>query len=116
MRISDWSSDVCSSDLPAHMELATIDFFSADAEWARLRRPEVERSIHARLGRLSAWLDETDYLEGRFTVGDLMMAAVLRELPHTDFLAAHAHLPPYQARGAGPPASRPALQAQPAVS
>src|SRR3546814_8800258 len=74
------------------MELATIDFFSADAEWARLCRPEVERRIHTRLGRLSTWLGEKDYLEGRFTVGDLMMAAVLRELRHTDFLAAHANL------------------------
>src|SRR3546814_14123309 len=104
MRISDWSSDVCSSDLPAHMELATIDFFSADAEWARLRRPEVERSIHARLGRLSDWLDEKDYLEGRFTVGDLMMAAVMRELRHPDFLAAHANIDAYTARGQDRPA------------
>src|SRR3546814_5018640 len=93
------------------MELATIDFFSADAEWARLRRPEVERRIHTRLGRLSAWLGEKDYLEGRFTVGDLMMAAVLRELRHTDFLAAHANLAAYQARCEGRPAFRRALEA-----
>src|SRR3546814_333914 len=98
MRISDWSSDVCSSDL-----------------WARLRRPEVERRIHTRLGRLSAWLGEKDYLEGRFTVGDLMMAAVLRELRHTDFLAAHANLAAYQARCEGRPAFRRALEAQLAV-
>src|SRR3546814_19160747 len=94
MRISDWSSDVCSSDLPAHMELATIDFFSADAEWARLRRPEVECRIHTRLGRLSAWLGEKAYLAGSFTAGELMMAAVLDQLRHPDFPAAHANLAP----------------------
>src|SRR3546814_14650917 len=82
---------------------------------ARLRRPEVERRIHTRLGRLSTWLGEKDYLEGRFTVGDLMMAAVLRELRHTDFLAAHANLAAYQARCEGRPAFRRALEAQLAV-
>src|SRR3546814_605409 len=94
-RATTWVLAALNSVEPAHMELATIDFFSADAEWARLRRPEVERRIHTRLGRLSAWLGEKDYLEGRFTVGDLMMAAVLRELRHTDFLAAHANLAAY---------------------
>src|SRR3546814_16700611 len=82
---------------------------------ARLRRPEVERRIHTRLGRLSTWLGEKDYLEGRFTVGDLMTAAVLRELRHTDFLAAHANLAAYQARCDARPAFRRPPDAQPAA-
>src|SRR3546814_19227209 len=86
------------------MELATIDFFHPDAEWAAARRPEVERKIRARLERLSAWLGEKDYLEDRFTVGDLMMAAVLRELHHTDLLAGPATLADYLARCGARPA------------
>src|SRR3546814_17208790 len=66
-RATTWVLAALNSVEPAHMELATIDFFSADAEWARLRRPEVERSIHARLGRPPAWLaeDRTSVVEGK---------------------------------------------------
>src|SRR3546814_5837013 len=94
------------------MELATIDFFHPDAEWAAARRPEVERKIRARLERLSAWLGEKDYLEDRFTVGDLMMAAVLRELHHTDLLAGHASLAAYLARCEARPAFQRALRSE----
>src|SRR3546814_15674487 len=50
--------------------------------------------------------------EDRFTVGDLMMAAVLRELHHTDLLAGHASLAAYLARCEARPAFQRALAAQ----
>src|SRR3546814_1737639 len=53
---------------------------SAGAEWGRLRRPEVEDAIRRRLGQVSARLGRRDYLEDRFTAGDLMMTTVLRIL------------------------------------
>ncbi|HEY9539499.1 MAG TPA: glutathione S-transferase family protein [Kiloniellaceae bacterium] len=111
-RATTWVLAALNSVEPAHMELATIDFFHPDAEWAAARRPEVERKIRARLERLSAWLGEKDYLEDRFTVGDLMMAAVLRELHHTDLLAGHASLAAYLARCEARPAFQRALAAQ----
>src|SRR3546814_16087394 len=78
-RATTWVLAALNSVEPAHMELATIDFFHPDAECAAARRPEVERKIRARLERLSAWLGEKDYLEDRLTVADLMLAAALRE-------------------------------------
>jgi len=39
-----------------------------------------------------------DWLEDRFTAGDLMMATVLRILRHTDLVTAHSTLGPYLAR------------------
>src|SRR3546814_203451 len=76
------------------------------------RRPELDRKLRARLERLPAWLGEKDYLDDRFTVGDLMMSAVLRELHHTDLLAGHASLAAYLARREARPAFQRALAAQ----
>src|SRR3546814_17348403 len=64
-RATTWVLAALNSVEPAHMELATIDFFHPDAEWAAARRPEVERKIRARTERLYAWLGEKDYLEDR---------------------------------------------------
>jgi glutathione S-transferase len=91
---------------PMIMELANIDIFNADAEWARLRRPGAEKKVRERLGRLSAWLGERDHLEDRFTAGDLMMATMLRILHHTDLVAEHPNLARYQARCEARPAFR----------
>ncbi len=107
-----WVIAALNSVEPCIMELATIDFFERDAEWSRLRRPGVEDFIRERLGRLSAWLGDKDYLEGRFTVGDLMMAAVLRGLKHTSLLAEHDNLAAYVARCESRPAFQRALAAQ----
>lgn len=93
-------------------QLAVIDLFHAGKEWARLRRPEVEASVRKRLAELSAWLSDRDYLEQRFTAGDLMMASVLRLLRHTDLVAAEPNLAAYLARCEARPAFRKALADQ----
>src|SRR5829696_2227861 len=89
-----------------------IDFFNAEAEWAKARRPGAEQKVRDRLARLSAWLGERDYLEDRFTAGDLMMTTMLRILRHTDLVAEHPNLAGYQARCEARPAFERALQAQ----
>jgi glutathione S-transferase len=94
------------------MELANIDIFNPEAEWARARRPEAERKVRERLGRLSDWLGERDYLEDRFTAGDLMMSTMLRILNHTDLVAEFPNLARYQAHCEARPAFRRALEAQ----
>src|SRR3546814_16124724 len=65
MRISDWSSDVCSSDL---FELGNVDIFSAGEEWAKLRRPGLIEHIRGRLSRLADALGDNPYLAGEFSV------------------------------------------------
>ena len=40
----------------------------------------MRRLLDGRLAALTAWLADKDYLEGRFTAGDLIMTTVLREL------------------------------------
>lgn len=93
-------------------QLAAIDLFHSEKEWARLRRPEVEASVRNRLADLSAWLGDRDYLEDRFTAGDLMMASVLRILRHTDMIDQTPNLAAYRARCEARPAFQKALADQ----
>lgn len=114
-RATAWLIAALNSIEPRIMELAIIDFFHPDAEWGRLRRPEVVEKVREKLGRLAAALGDKDYLEDRFTAGDLMMTTVLRNLRHTDLVSEHANLVGYQARCEARPAFQRALAAQLAV-
>jgi glutathione S-transferase len=99
-----WAFAALNSVEPFLMQLAEIDFFHADEEWAKLRRPGAEEMVRKRIGEVSAWLGESDYLEGRFTAGDLLMASVLRILDHTDIVKTDPRLGPYLARCLARPA------------
>jgi glutathione S-transferase len=92
--------------------LAEIDLFYADQEWAKLRRPRAEQRVKLRLAELAARLGKREFLEDRFTVGDLMMTTVLRILRHTDLVEREPILKAYQARCEARPAFQRALYAQ----
>jgi glutathione S-transferase len=111
-RATSWVVAALNSIEPMLMELASIDIFESDQEWARLRRPSLLDAIRKRLGRLSDALGERNYLEDRFTAGDLMMTTMLRILRHTALVAEHSNLARYQARCEARPAFRRALEAQ----
>jgi glutathione S-transferase len=93
-------------------QLVEMDLFNADKVWAKLRRPDVVTRVEQRLSELAAALGDREYLERRFTAGDLMMAAVLRDLPQADLLKAQPNLAAYQARCEARPAFQRALAAQ----
>ncbi|RKH41786.1 glutathione S-transferase family protein [Corallococcus sicarius] len=93
-------------------QLAEIDLFNADQQWAQLHRPDVEKAVQRRLQELAACLGDREYLEGRFTVGDLMMTTVLRNLRHTRLINAVPTLKAYQERCEARPAFQRALAAQ----
>jgi glutathione S-transferase len=90
--------------------LVDIDLFHAGDDRAQARRPAIEQHLRHRLGQLAAWLGEREYLEGRFTVGDLMMASVLRILRHTDLVATEPRLAAYLHRCEARPAFQCALR------
>jgi glutathione S-transferase len=93
-------------------QLASLDFFHAKEDWTKEWRPQIEKLVRDRLEMLERALDGKDYLEGPFTVGDLMMADVLRILDHTDLLASHPHLRAYKRRCEARPAFHRAMKAQ----
>jgi len=112
-RAIQWMFAAMNSVEPALTNLALIDVFFANEEWAKLRRPGALAFAQRRLNGLSASLGDKAYLDGdRFTAGDLMMATVLRILGHTDLVTAAARLGPYLARCTARPAFRRALDAQ----
>jgi glutathione S-transferase len=110
-RAITWVFAAVNSMEPRIEPLAGIDLFHADRQWAKERRPEVEATVKQRLADLATWLGDRDYLEGRFTAGDLMMTTVLRVLRHTDLVHAVPKLAAYQARCEARPAFERALSA-----
>lgn len=112
-RATQWVIAALNSIEPFAMQLALIDIFYAGEEWAKLRRPGAVDFIRRRLTGLANALGDKPYFDGeRFTAGDLMMAAVLRVLDHTDLLAEHPNLSAFKARCEARPAFGRAMEAQ----
>jgi glutathione S-transferase len=112
-RATQWVIAALNSIEPFVMNVAVIDAFYADQEWAKLRRPGAEAFLRHRLASLSNALGDKPYLDGgQFSVGDLMMATVLRILGHTDIVTSDQRLAPYVERCTARAAFRRALAAQ----
>jgi glutathione S-transferase len=90
---------------------AELDAFAAGEEWAKLRRPSLEQGVRRRLALLAETLGDDDYLEGRFTLGDLMMASVLGIIRGDRLLDEQPRLAAYLARCDARPAYQRALAA-----
>ncbi len=111
-RMKTWMFAALSSVEPYIANLAAIDLFHDGEEWAKVRRPAVEDAAKLRLGQLSDWLGDRDYLEDRFTAGDLLMTTVLRILRHVDLLKQFPNLEAFRLRCEARPAFGKALNAQ----
>jgi len=114
-RAIQWSYAALNSVEPAILNLVGIDLFYAEQEWARLRRPGAEDFVRLKLKRVADWLGDKEWLEDRFSIGDLLMVTVLRNLRHTDIVASFANLDSYLKRGEARPAFKQALSDQLAV-
>jgi glutathione S-transferase len=114
-RAIQWTYAALNSVEPGVMNLASIDLFYADEGWAKLRRPGAEEFVRLKLKRVADWLGDQEWLEGRFTIGDLLLITVLRILRHTQLVAEHPNLAAYLARGEARPAFQRALADQLAV-
>ncbi|HYD88852.1 MAG TPA: glutathione S-transferase family protein [Vitreimonas sp.] len=110
-RAAQWLIAALNSIEPSIMNVALIDLFYANEEWAKLRRPGAVEFMQKRLKGLSNALGDKLYLDGdRFTAGDLMMSSVLRILPQ--YAREHANLSSYLERCTVRPAFQRALAAQ----
>jgi len=112
-RATQWLVAALNSIEPFVMNVATIDLFYANEEWAKLRRPGAVEFVQGRLSALSKSLGDKSYLDGdRFTAGDLMMTTVLRILKHTDIVTSDKRLAAYIERCTARPAFKRAFDAQ----
>jgi glutathione S-transferase len=111
-RATAWLFAALNSVEPFIMGLVSVDVFNKDAAWAKESRPYWESMVKKRLADLAEHLAGRDWLEDRFTAGDLMMATVLRILRHTDLVTSDPTLAPYLARCEARPAFQRALAGQ----
>src|SRR2546429_9161330 len=110
---TQWLIAALNSIEPFLMNVALIDLFYANEEWAKLRRPGAVDFAKRRLAGLSNSLGDKAYLDGdRFTAGDLMMTAVLRIIDGTGLLDRYSNLVAYKTRCQARPAFQAALAAQ----
>src|SRR5262249_55973397 len=108
-RTKAWMFAALNSVEPAVMNLAALDLFQAGEAWAAERRSQAVEAVQKRLAALEQWLGGRDYLEDRFTAGDLLMTTVLRVLRHTDIVSARPTLRAYQERCEARPAFQKAM-------
>ena len=94
------------------LEREAVLYVEQDKPWSKERMPVVEDRVRDRLGQLSAWLGDADWLEGDFSAGDLMMVDVLRRLEGSGLLEEAPNLAAYVARGEDRPAFNRALASQ----
>jgi glutathione S-transferase len=97
---------------PPIWNLFLMDTQYAGEPWVELRRPAAVGDVKVRLGALAARLEGHDYLTGRFTAADILMATALRFLRHTNLLAEFPVLDAYVKRCEARPAFQKALRDQ----
>jgi glutathione S-transferase len=93
-------------------QLLLIDLLHSAEEWANLRRPAVVETVCDRLAVLARQLDGRDFLVGRFTAADILMATVLRLIRHTELVASQPSVDAYLKRCEARPAFGVALAEQ----
>jgi len=112
-RVMTWVIAALNSVEPFCWNVARFDGEGAGEAWAEKHRKELAEALDRRLAPLEARLSGRDYLEGRFTAGDIVMSTALRELAgESGELARYPALTAYVERCTSRPAFERALEAQ----
>ena len=115
-RAITWMFAALNTVEPPILELATARILESDKPWYEERRSFLESRVRVRLGELSDHLGDSDWLDGAFSAGDLMMVSVLLRLKPSGILGEFPTLAAYVARGEARPAYKRAFDAQLAVN
>ena len=101
---------------PPILELSTARILEGDKPWSAERMPLVRDRVRDRLKQLSPRIGASDWLDGAFSAGDLMMVSVLLRVRMSGILDEFPNLAAYVARGEARPAYQRAFTAQLAVN
>ncbi|GGZ13718.1 glutathione S-transferase family protein [Novosphingobium colocasiae] len=107
-----WLFAAFNSVEPGLFELSNINTFSKNEEWAKLRKPSLLAAVGQRLDRMQAQLGDFEWLAGAFSIADIAMVTVLRNLALADMLVDRPALAAYVERGTARPAFQTALADQ----
>ncbi|HEX8233156.1 MAG TPA: glutathione S-transferase family protein [Caulobacteraceae bacterium] len=110
-----WMFAALSTVEPPIVDLTMAMLFERDKSWYAERLPVLEGRVRDRLDQLSRRLGEGEWLDGAFSVGDLMMVHVLRRLESTGLMDEYPNLSAYIARAVARPAYQRAFADQLAV-
>jgi glutathione S-transferase len=114
-RAITWMFAALNTVEPPILELITVKIVEGDKPWAKERLLLVEERIHATLTQLSSRLGDTEWLDGAFSAGDLLMGTVLLRARASNMLERYSNLAAYVLRCEARPAFRRAFDAQLAV-
>jgi len=112
MRAIAWLIASLNSLEPAIFPLLMINLFNKGEPWTEEARPKFMARLHERLTCMSNALGDKEWLEDRFTIADLMLVTVLRQLRGGKVLDEFPNLRAYVARGEARPAFQQALADQ----
>ena len=114
-RAITWMLAALYTVVPPIVELEQAPSAEGDKPWHAERMPMLEDRVRVRLDQLSRRLGDSDWLDGAFSAGDLMMVMVLRRLEGSGLLEEYPTLSAYIARGDARPAYTRAFADQLAV-
>ncbi|HIE5354414.1 TPA: glutathione S-transferase family protein [Stenotrophomonas maltophilia] len=115
MRAIMWMFAALNTVEPPIVERSMAWLLEREQPWYAQRQVMLDERVHARLTQLSAWLGDRTWLEDEFSVGDLMMVAVLLRLQSSGMIDGYPALAAYLARATERPAYQRAFAAQLAV-
>lgn len=111
-RAIGWAFAALNSVEPFAQTLFLMGFVADGKDWQDTAKDAIRPFAQTRLAQLSKALGEREWLEGQFTIGDLLMVDVLRAVPEEGLVAAHQNLTDYVERGTSRPAFKAAMAAQ----
>lgn len=115
MRSIAWLIAALNSVEPAIFPLMMINIFNRGEAWTEEAKPKFLERLNSRLKCVSEALGDKEWLEDRFTIADLMLVTVLRQLRGTGIVEDYPNLAALVERGQERPAFRRALADQLAV-
>lgn len=110
--VLSWLFAAFNSVEPWLFELANVQLFARDEEWAKLRKPSLLKDTGKRLDRLADALGDKEWLAGDFSIADIALVTMLRDDMKTDLLTSRPRLSDYAKRGTSRPAFKAAIEAQ----
>lgn len=115
-RAITWMFAALSTVEPPIVEFSMAKLFESDKPWGSERLTLLMDRVRNRLDQLSTFLGDSEWLDGEFSAGDLMMVSVLLRLKPSGFLNEFPTLAAYVARGEARPAYQRAFAAQWAIN
>lgn len=110
--VTRWCFAALTTIEPPLFQIAMIDLMGSADPTGAARRPAVVKWAERALASTEAWLADQTYVTGEdFTIADILLVTVLREVRKTDLLAAHPRLRAYFARCEARPAWQRTLDA-----